>query len=234
VPCVYFTDYYAPGNLRYVINGLMEAHTRYIYGASQVDYLSRFSSPYFANYLSAGANTSLIYQTSYAESGKEVVVAINFSGNTLKVDQTINTANIFPGDTLTDIFGITAYDYIIVQDDNQVYLEIPPRSFAVFVEGDLRSELIDISTPVAIENTSTINNFQVYPNPAGDEIEFLIPQLISGDITLEITDISGKLILRDKRPATTNNINISTFSPGTYIIKIIHNNSIYISKFIKN
>lgn len=234
VPCVYFTDYYAPGNLRYVIDGLMEAHERYIFGATQVEYLSRFSSPYSANYISGGANTSLIYQTSYAESGKEVVVAINFSGNTLKVDQTINTANIFPGDTLTDIFSLTPYEFITVQDDNQIYLEIPPRSFAVFVQGDLRSELIDITTPVALENTLNLNTFTVYPNPAGDQIQFSIPELISGDIIIEIHDISGKLLKQENRPATLNNINVSAFTAGVYIIKIIQNNSIYISKFIKN
>ncbi|MBK9791518.1 MAG: hypothetical protein IPP60_00010 [Sphingobacteriales bacterium] len=57
IPCVYFSDYYSPLNLRCQINGLMEAHRRYIYGATQVDYLSRYSSPYFANYISGGANT---------------------------------------------------------------------------------------------------------------------------------------------------------------------------------
>ena len=88
----------------------------------------------------------MLYQLSYAESGREVIVVINYAGETLKLDHTINTANIFPGDTLTDIFAVTPYEYQIVSGDNQVYFEVPARSFAVFVEGDLRNELIDIST----------------------------------------------------------------------------------------
>ncbi len=234
VPCVYFSDYYNPLNLRYKIIGLMEAHKRYIYGASQVEYLSRFSSPYSANYITGSANTSLIYQTSYAVSGKEVVVAINFSTATLKVDQTINTANIFPGDTLTDIFSITAYDYITVQDDNQIYLEIPPRSYAVFVEGDLRSELIDISTPVAIETDNSLNLFDVYPNPADEKLYYELTEKLKGEINVIIEDMQGRTIYTEQRDAASQEINIQKLPAGMYILKITQNQTIYISQFIKN
>lgn len=229
VPCVYFTDYYAPGNLKYVINGLMEAHDRYIYGATFVDYLSRFSSPYTANYISAGANTSLIYQLSYAESGREVVVAINFSGNTLKVDQTINTANIFAGDTLTDIFSQTAYPTITVQGDNQVYLEIPPRSFAVYVEGDLRDELIDISTPVAIAQYDS-RAFTVYPNPTGGHLYF---DMLTTNAIAEVYDITGNLVYQLPVNAGDNHIAVDQLPQGQYLLKIICPQYVQVAKFIR-
>jgi len=233
VPCVYFPDYYSPLNLRFVINGLMEAHERYIYGATQVDYLSRFSSPYLANYISGAANTSLIYQTSYAASGREVVVAINFSGNTLKVDQTINTANIFSGDTLTDIFEQTIYPFITVQADNQLYLEIPPRSFAVFVEGDLRDEVIDISTPVNIDNIPAELSFEVFPNPVTNLLTFKIdnPNLEPQEII--IYDMSGRVVLQQILNANENTISTKNLFSGTYLIKIIQEENIRIAKFIK-
>ena len=46
IPCVYHPDYYEPLHLRYQINGLMEAHQRYIYGATQTDYLNRSGTPF--------------------------------------------------------------------------------------------------------------------------------------------------------------------------------------------
>lgn len=231
IPCVYFTDYYAPLNLQYKINGLMEVQKKYIYGATQVDYLSRFSSPYSADYISGAPNTSLIYQTSYAVSGREVVVAINFSGNTLKVDQTINTANIFPGDTLTDIFSQTAYDYITVQGDNQIYLEIPPRSFAVFVEGDLRSDLIDISTPVAVaDQVLTTNEFIVYPNPADNIIQLDIPALQNKDYFIKIINTAGQTVLTEKNTTT---LPVEALSSGIYFITVEQDAQLYISKFTK-
>lgn len=233
IPCVYFSDYYSPLNLRYKINGLMEAHRRYIYGATQVDYLSRYSSPYFANYISGGANTSLIYQTSYAVSGREVVVAINFSGNTLKVDQTINTANIAAGDTLTDIFAQTVYPFITVQDDNQIYLEIPPRSFAVFVEGDLRDELIDISTPVSVTTIPGELSFQLFPNPATDLLTFDFPLVNNNNLLITIYDITGNVVLQQNNLSTQNIISTKQLISGTYLIQIIQDDTIRIAKFIK-
>ncbi|HNA59127.1 MAG TPA: T9SS type A sorting domain-containing protein, partial [Chitinophagales bacterium] len=230
VPCVFFPDYYAPGNLKYIINGLMEAHERYIFGATQVDYLSRFSSPYSANYISGGANTSLIYQTSYAISGREVVVAINFSGNTLKVDQTINTANIHAGDTLTDIFSQTIYPTITVQGDNQIYLEIPPRSFAVYVEGDLRDELIDISTPVAISNYQAQQQFAIFPNPANNDIYF---SPLTQNALLEVYDMAGKRLLQASAGIGDNHLDISMLPSGTYLLKMIAQDNMAIAKFIR-
>ena len=230
VPCVFFPDYYAPGNLKYIINGLMEAHERYIFGATQVDYLSRFSSPYSANYISGGANTSLIYQTSYAISGREMVVAINFSGNTLKVDQTINTANIHAGDTLTDIFSQTIYPTITVQGDNQIYLEIPPRSFAVYVEGDLSNELIDISTPVAINNYQAQQQFDIFPNPANNDIYF---SPLTQNALLEVYDMAGKRLVQAFAGIGDNHLDISMLPSGTYLLKMIAQDNMAIAKFIR-
>ena len=232
IPCVFFKDYY-PLNLRYQIDGLMEAHKRYIYGATQVDYLSRFASPYTANYISGGANTSLIYQTSYAESGREVVVVINFSGNTLKVDQTINTANISPGDTLTDIFSKTAFPFITVQGDNQIYLEIPARSYAVYVEGDLSDELIDISTPVNIEQLTNAVTFDVFPNPVDDVLYYHISDNNSSNQQVNIFDMTGKLIYYTTLSSTENTISTKNLISGTYLIQIIRDEEIRIAKFIK-
>jgi len=219
VPCVYFPDYYAPNNLQYQINGLIEAHKRYIFGATQVDYLSRFDTPYAANYIGGFPNTSLIYQLSYTESGREVVVVINYAGETLKVDQTLNTSNIFPGDTLTDIFGITPYDFVTVNGSNQAYFEVPARSFAVFVEGDLRDEVIDISTPEtnSIENIS--QELNLYPNPSSN---WLMIEGVWNDVNeLVVTDLSGRTI-NVSWELRQNAILMHTdkLTPGMYVIRI--------------
>lgn len=237
VPCVYHTDYFAPGNLKYQINGLMEAHRRYIFGATQVDYLSRFGTPYAADFSGGFPNTSLIYQLSYAESGREVIVAINFAGETLKVNQTINTTNIFPGDTLTNIFSEAPGQFIIVGGDNKAYLEVPARSFAVWVEGDLRDELIDISTP---EDTSTgiipallPKEIQCYPNPASDYISMQLPA--DGNYIVEIRDINGKLVLQDEITVygnAVNSLHISDLASGMYQLHLMGNDTSYYGRFV--
>ncbi|MBP9550064.1 MAG: T9SS type A sorting domain-containing protein [Chitinophagales bacterium] len=236
VPCVFQTDYFAPGNLRYKINGLMEANRRYIFGATQVDYLSRFSTPYSADFTGGFANTSLIYQLSNAESGREVIVAINFAGEPLKVNQEINTTNIFSGDTLTNIFSESPGEYIIVGGDNKVNLEVPARSFVVWVQGDLRNELIDISTP--LDTTQNLQNLSAseihcFPNPAKDFIQVEIP--ISGKYYLEIQDINGKLILKKDLELVGNGLNtIATkdFAAGIYQLQLFGKTENYYARFV--
>ncbi|HHB79831.1 MAG TPA: DUF1939 domain-containing protein, partial [Saprospiraceae bacterium] len=140
LPTVFYPDYYgvavpnAPTEvLKPKIDELMALHKDYIYQATSVDYLSRFSTPYASNYLSANAqaNTTLLYQISGGVGGKEVIVCINYSGDTLKVDHEINSTN---GTTFGDYLGYSKYPIATVNAGNQIYIELPPRSYSVWIE----------------------------------------------------------------------------------------------------
>jgi len=149
LPCVFYPDYYGyPDNaatypyfpaglspLKNEINKLIQLNSTYIFGSTSVEYLNRFSTPYSANYTSGSADKALIYQVSGGASGKEVIVAINFSGSTLKVDQGIKLVNgLAAGSELYDIVGNSAWDYAVVNESNQIYIDLPPRSWSVWVQ----------------------------------------------------------------------------------------------------
>lgn len=150
-PTIFYPDYYgypsAPfaqsyhpadkAPLQSELDRLMEAHQLYIFNSTMVDYLSRIGTPYASTYIEGGENTTLLYQLSGGIAGREVIVGINFAGETLKVDHVINTANIVTGDTLTDVLGNSNFPFAIVDGSNRMYVELPPRSFSVWVEGDL-------------------------------------------------------------------------------------------------
>ncbi len=150
VPGVFYPDYYdwqdpslnpigsGPSSrttsLKKEIDLLMLTLSEYIDGATSVDYLSRYSTPYAQTYHSGFASTSLVYQLSGAASGKEVLVAINFAGDTLDLTQTLNTSNLAVGDTLVDVLARSADLQLTVDGASAVRFQIPPRSYAVFVE----------------------------------------------------------------------------------------------------
>ncbi len=136
LPCVYYYDYYN-GGLKNQIDALITVHKKYIFGASSRDYLSRFSTPYSQNFISGGASTTLIYQLMGTASGQDVIVAINYAGDTLKIDQGINTTNISTGDVFVDVLGNSEYPFAVVNGNNQVYIELPPRSYSVWAKGVL-------------------------------------------------------------------------------------------------
>lgn len=156
LPNVFYPDYYgvtiphAPTiNMKTEIDELIQIHKTYIAGSTEIEYLNRFGTPRSANYIqnfassNGTASTSLIYQISGTgtPTGKNVIVAINFSGETLKVDHEINTgfsgAPITVGTEFQDIIGNSAFPTAIVNGSNQIYMELPPRSYSVWVEGQV-------------------------------------------------------------------------------------------------
>jgi len=88
-----------------------------------------------------------------------------------------------------------------------------------------------IST-VGIKNISeSINNFSVYPNPANDKIT--IDGVTSPNAILSIKNMVGELVLQRQLNNAKNEIDISNFSKGIYIIKIESTQGIMQQKLLK-
>lgn len=142
LPSVYYYDYYNRG-LRTEIDKLIRIHQDHISGASQRDYLSRLSTPYPQSFTSGLASTTLFFQLSGTPAGRDVLVAINYAGLTLNVTHGVNTStmNLASGDTLTDMLGKSTAPYMVVDNSGSVQFQIPPRSYAVWVQGAPREFL---------------------------------------------------------------------------------------------
>jgi hypothetical protein len=156
VPTIFYPDYYgypAPSGGQYgyhptglpayenVLKRLMQVLKSYVNGSPGVDYLNRFSTPYSSNFISGSSNRALIYQLQgHAGNGnRDVIVAINFSGSSLKVDHQINNrgGSIGQGTRFTDVLGYSAFPFAVVNSSGQIYMDLPPNSFSVWVQGDL-------------------------------------------------------------------------------------------------
>ena len=70
------------------------------------------------------------------------------------------------------------------------------------------------------------NNINVYPNPTKDIINIVFE---NKEVTVEIYDISGKKILRTK----DSKIDISHYTNGVYLLKLISNEQTKVQKIIK-
>ncbi len=157
LPCVFYPDYfgvdlgyYQPPALKADIDELIDLHEQHIFGASQVDYLNRFSTPYGADYFNGCQDRALIYQISGGPSGLEVIVAINFCDGSLKVDHVINTFGAPSGTVFDDVLGNSNFATATVSGNghplpNSIYIDLPPNSYSVWVEqpSALPIELID-------------------------------------------------------------------------------------------
>lgn len=80
-----------------------------------------------------------------------------------------------------------------------------------------------VSTPVI----EAKNELEIYPNPAKNNIN------VSASGKMYIYDINGKLLFHDNN-FESGNINISTLTPGIYLIKIISEEKVQTRKFVVN
>ncbi len=150
VPSVFYPDYYdwesssqnpiaggASSNttgLKAEIDLLIAALQEFIDGAGSVDYLSRVGTPYAQTFHNGFDNTTVIYQLSGSTYGEEVVVAINFAGDTLDITQGLNMTNLSVGDTLVDVLVRSDSLMTVVDASNSIRFQLPPRSYTVFVK----------------------------------------------------------------------------------------------------
>ena len=228
IPCVYYLDYYNTNFMRGRIKGCMRAHQRYIYGATSVDYLSRYSTPYTQSFISGFANTSLVYQLHNPTKNTEVIVAINFAGDTLNLYQKVNMANVAVGDTFTDIFGVAKPPLLTaITPNNELHIMIPPRSFTIYVRGNHADSLISLGDTLApsvgIEAIAATESFaKVYPNPFNSKIVIQISGSKDEMVTTELYDIAGRKVYSDARMSMGQKLFIDPelTSEGIYFLKL--------------
>jgi hypothetical protein len=230
---VYYLDYFTTNFMRGRIKGLMHANKKYIKGATGVTYLSGFNSPYTQFFNTGYASTTAIYQMSNPSIGQEVVVAINFAGDTLDVYQQVNMANIAVGDTFTDIFGVAKPPVLTqITANNELHVMIPPRSFAIYVKGNHADSLISLgdtlAAAVVIDSTSSIKEVpsssfaKVYPNPFSS----MIMVQMAGDkdeaVEAELYDIAGRMVYSETTTTMGHKIFLSpdVTSGGIYFLKL--------------
>ncbi len=205
VASVFYPDYYS--NLKSKINQLIEIHKNYIYGATSRDYLSRIGTTYSAAYTGGFPNTTLLYQLRGAVSGRDVIVAINFAGEQLKVTHGVNTTSLPVGATLVDAVGNSTTATLTVNASNQVYLELPARSYAVWIEDAGSWAQASVS---GIGSTETFN-----------EIDML-----DKDTGWAVTS-TGKIVKTTNGGLTWNNVASGTTN-ALYGVKAVDTNTIVV------
>lgn len=165
VPCVFYPDYFGyygeagnrnvpPPPLKPYIDQLIKVHQQYIYGASTAVYLTQIGSSYNTTYISGGASTTVIYQLKGGTAGKDVIVAINFAGEDMEVDQNIETTGLPDGTKFTDVTGLSNGPDEITLNGSILNLKLKARSYAVWVEG----ENPQIPLPVQVISFDAVKN----------------------------------------------------------------------------
>jgi hypothetical protein len=78
------------------------------------------------------------------------------------------------------------------------------------------------------------NSFEIYPNPASDEIHIRLAE--NGIFNIEISDINGRLVLSIDRQYINEKmtLDVSEFANGFYVIQLNHSDQLLMKKFVIN
>jgi endonuclease I len=89
------------------------------------------------------------------------------------------------------------------------------------------SEVVTLHIPL---NTK----FTVSPNPANQYVQLQLNSNVSGTVTIELKDITGKTVLQQQQQANGGTINLNTASVanGTYVIRLLYNGEQYVQKVL--
>jgi hypothetical protein len=155
LPMVHLDDY-RNADYRDAIEQLIEAHRKYVFNSTEVEYLNRQGSERRSIFRSAaqgpdesravlfqmeGRNTPAAQAAASGES-RDVLVAINFSDAPLRVIQELNPSNLRAGDRFYDVLGLSDTPELLLNAGEEsgipfaVYIELPPRSYSMWVQGE--------------------------------------------------------------------------------------------------
>ncbi len=209
LPTVFYPDYYQingfpRGGLKNQIDKLIAIHKKYIFGASARDYLSRIGTPYSQTFNSGFNTTTLIYQLMNIPTGQDVIVGINYAGgtDTLKVLQGINTSNVGNGDVFVNLIDNNFSTYSKVNSNNEILVELPPRSYSVWVQGVLAEIKIFLEGPYD-SNTNEMktslysNNYLPFTSPYPEDPRTVtsIPESIVDWVLIELrSSVNGSAV----------------------------------------
>jgi hypothetical protein len=137
-------------------------------------------------------------------------------------------------DTLTAIINGGTKPYLYLWSNGDTTDQIVPTEYGeytVTIIDSIGCSIIDtIEFTVSTTNISKLS-VKIYPNPVNSIIYLDLPTAVTeGDISLY--DLHGKRVLR--APITSSEIDVNGFISGTYLLRILTNDAVFMTKVIKN
>lgn len=122
---------------------------------------------------------------------------------------------------LTSLGEVKGLDFVLSSTDTSGGFGMNNPSY--FAMDELNSVFVSI-------NEEDKKEISVYPNPTSNIVNVILPQ----NASLQIFDVSGKLIFETITSETTFTFDFSDFQSGVYFMNVISEGKIYTEKIIKH
>jgi len=195
--------------------------SRYIQFAVKPNTSTNLTIDSIGFYAGAAGGSGLKYRVIYSKN-------VDFSNAVVLEDKTTNVSNT--------MVAISYKPIVQVADKECFYLRLYP-----WYNGTATSKYLCLSSLTIKGRVSSINaealsltgaeNCQIYPNPTNG---FFHIRTQSSKNDLEILNISGELIRKIRINGDLQSVNISDFSKGVYLLKMVNNKTSDTRLLIKN
>ncbi|MBL7727868.1 MAG: T9SS type A sorting domain-containing protein, partial [Dinghuibacter sp.] len=91
---------------------------------------------------------------------------------------------------------------------------------------------VALGTASLVDDVPVVTRSQVFPNPAKNKLTVQLAEL-NGMADISITDINGRIVMRQRTADNNTEMNISQLSPGVYMVKVMENGKLNNWKFVK-
>lgn len=122
---------------------------------------------------------------------------------------------------------ITITPDAILTENTSHQIQIAPGAIETFYDVALSFVVFNFTTGKATSTDLVTNKYSIYPNPAS---EILNINNVSNS-QIEIYNIVGSLVYSAKSLTETTSVDVSSFTPGTYIIKVTNGTEVTTNKF---
>jgi len=178
------------------------------------------------NPLEALTNSSLLVTSSHMEATTNsetaaqqvyTLVVAPAEGNLTKSGVTLNVGDTFTQEDINT--GLISYE----NTQTAVFTDEFKVDILNGSNGWLPNQTVNITSTLGVERFD-LGNLSMYPNPSSTEINIRISSFSNDPVTVEIFDLQGRAILRNKyrdiSGAFTERIDVRSISSGVYLLKV--------------
>ena len=167
--------------------------------------------------LVTSANMEATTNTETAAQQVYTLVVAPTKGNLTKSGATLNAGDTFTQEEINN--GLISYE----NTQTALFTDEFKVDILNGVNGWLANQTINVTSTLGVDHFD-IRNLAIYPNPTSTEINIKISSFSNDAVTVEIFDLQGRSVLRNKYKdisgAFTESIDVRSISSGIYLLKV--------------
>lgn len=160
----------------------------------------------------------------------------------LSIDTSITIIN---STTLQANETSAAYQWVLCDSNNKFIQGATNQTFSATSDGNYAviitkngcakvSNCYSLLLTNSMYNSTSTHTISAYPNPAKEIVTIIASDNKLGNSTLIVTNLNGQTVFKKSYSRQhTFNLNVETYQPGMYIVKLVSDEKTYITRIVK-